>query len=149
MSRPPRTRPASTSPLGRPTLTPSVEPLTVGAPPSLAADLQSPVVPEYQNQVLPDSDTPEIRDSVVLGLRKSDVEPRWQQFVRKEARLRGDQLSQLAGVRRRLSKARGRRDETITDNTLIRIAVDLLMQRADDLHGDTERDLRRSIGLTD
>lgn len=79
----------------------------------------------------------------------SDLEPRWQQFMRKEARLRGDQLSQLAGLRRRLSRARHRRDETITDNTLIRIAVDLLMLRADDLKGDTEAELRQSVGLPD
>ncbi len=71
--------------------------------------------------------------------------PRWQTFVRKEARLRGDQADELARLRRSLAKSRQRREETITDNTLIRIAVDLLLTQADHMSGDTEDELRKSV----
>lgn len=149
MTRPPRTRPASTSPLGRPTLTPSVEPLTVGAPPpSLLPPAQS------QTDGLPESVTPVVPNSVTHRVPESGsraaaaaADPRWRQFTRKEARFRADQLDQLARLRRQLGKARTRHDETITDNTLIRVAVDLLLSRAADLRGDTEAELLESLNL--
>jgi hypothetical protein len=59
--------------------------------------------------------------------------------------VRFDQATALTELRRRLSRARGDRSEVITDNTLIRVAVDLLLARADDLHGDTEDQLRASV----
>jgi hypothetical protein len=37
--------------------------------------------------------------------------------------------------------------ERITDNTLIRVAVDLLLTRADQLRGSTEDELRKSLSL--
>lgn len=46
-------------------------------------------------------------------------------------------------MRRRVDRS----GEVITDNTLIRVAIDVLLARAADLHGDTENDLRRSVGL--
>jgi hypothetical protein len=71
--------------------------------------------------------------------------PRWRTLVRKEARLRADQADALAGLRRRLTSGRRDRSEVITDNTLIRIAVDLLLEHAGDLAGDTEDQLRESV----
>ena len=146
MSRPQRTRPASSSPLGRPTLTPSVEPLTVGTPPAPAANSQTPAVTDSKTHRETDSQTPAVRQSGSHRppSRGADV-PRWQTFVRKEARLRGDQADELARLRRRLAQSRNRREETITDNTLIRVAVDLLLAQADHLHGDTEDELRDSV----
>jgi hypothetical protein len=73
--------------------------------------------------------------------------PRWTQLVRKEARLRPDQPDALARLRRQLSGKRADRREPLTDNTLIRIGIDLLLARAGELRGDTEEDLRRSLGL--
>ncbi|MBC2869810.1 hypothetical protein H1R13_34125 [Streptomyces mexicanus] len=64
---------------------------------------------------------------------------------RKEARLRADQVADLAALRRHVSARRRNRSEIITDNTLIRVAVDLLMAHAHRLRGDTEEDLRRSV----
>lgn len=68
-------------------------------------------------------------------------------LVRKEARLRDDQIEALAARARRLSRARTGTDVRITDNTLIRVAVDLLLDRADRLQGNTEAELRKSVGL--
>ena len=36
-----------------------------------------------------------------------------------------------------------------TENTLIRLAIDLLIANAGQLHGSTEGELRRSLGLGD
>ncbi|MBA3490238.1 MAG: hypothetical protein H0T78_12005 [Longispora sp.] len=70
-------------------------------------------------------------------------------MLRKEARLRVDQADALASLRRRLARERTSRGaEILTDNTLIRVAVDLLLDRADQLHGGTEDELRASLGIT-
>lgn len=66
-------------------------------------------------------------------------------FVRKETRLRGDQLDALAAKARQINRNKTDGGERITDNTLIRIAVDLLLARADKLAGSTEDQLRNSV----
>lgn len=75
--------------------------------------------------------------------------PPYLQLVRKEARIRADQAGQLAAEVRRLNQARKHRSgpvgERITDNTLIRVAIDLLLSRVDDLVGSTETELRNSV----
>lgn len=77
------------------------------------------------------------------------VTPRFEDFVRKEARVREDQNEDLGRHARRLQRQRTAPGERITDNTLIRVAVDLLMTRVDELEGSTEAELRRSLGLSD
>jgi hypothetical protein len=74
--------------------------------------------------------------------------PRYLQLVRKDTRLREDQLTDLTDLARRLSRRRRVSGERITENTLIRIAVDLLLSQADKLDGNTEDELRRSAGDT-
>lgn len=71
--------------------------------------------------------------------------PLWQRLERKELRLRADQLDELARLRRMLNRQRGGAGERITENTLIRVAVDLLLGQADQLHGTTEAELRNSV----
>jgi hypothetical protein len=115
--RPNRTRPGTTS-----SLAPQVEPLTVAGAGHAA-----------------ESQTPAVTDPESAGL------PKYQRMVRKEARLRPDQVDALAQLRRRITRARRDRTETITDNTLLRVAVDLLLDHADQLRGDTEDQLRRSV----
>jgi pyruvate/2-oxoglutarate dehydrogenase complex dihydrolipoamide acyltransferase (E2) component len=66
---------------------------------------------------------------------------------RKEARLRVDQQDDLTEQARRLNRAKGSGGQRITDNTLIRVAVDLLLSKADKLAGCDEDELRRSVGL--
>lgn len=68
-------------------------------------------------------------------------------LVRKEARLRDDQIEALTLRARKLSRNKVGTDERITDNTLIRIAVDLLLAREADLAGNSEAELRQSLGL--
>mgnify|MGYP001802963234 CR=1 FL=1 len=70
--------------------------------------------------------------------------PKNQTLVRKETRLREDQLSDLTTLTRRLNRAR-EGGERLTENTLIRIAIDLLMSRADELAGNTEDELGESV----
>ncbi|MEV5774212.1 hypothetical protein AB0L49_23630 [Streptomyces antimycoticus] len=123
---PPRTRsvvsPDSGIGAGRRPLTPSVEPILGEG--EQAADPGAAAGPEPH--------------------RSGD--PKWTTLERKEARLRSDQLTDLADLRRHVSAHRRDRSEIITDNTLIRVAVDLLLQgHAHRLHGDTEEALRASV----
>lgn len=66
---------------------------------------------------------------------------------RKETRLREGQIGELTAHARRLNKAKTGPAPRITENTLIRVAIDLLLSRVDELRGTTEADLRRSVGL--
>lgn len=116
--RPNRTRPGSTSQLA-----PRVEGLAVAG--------SSPAAPESQTPAVTDSETTDV--------------PKYQRMVRKEARLRPDQVDALAQLRRHVSRARSTRLEPITDNTLLRVAVDLLLERGEALTGDNEDQLRESV----
>ena len=53
--------------------------------------------------------------------------PPYLTYVRKECRLRPDQLDALTALARRLNRARRGRGERITENTLIRFALDRLL----------------------
>lgn len=66
---------------------------------------------------------------------------------RKEARLRQNQIDALTDLTRSLNRKRVRKGERLTDNTLIRVAVDLLLSKASQIQGDTEEELRKSVGL--
>ena len=69
-------------------------------------------------------------------------------FERSEARLRDDQVDDLAILARRLDRARKRLHlggDRITGSTLIRVAADLLLSRQDELDGGTEADLLDSL----
>jgi hypothetical protein len=72
---------------------------------------------------------------------------RFSELERKEARVRLDQYEALQSLSRRLNRSRNRRGERITENTLIRVAIDLLLSRQGDVAGMTEAELRKSVGL--
>ena len=72
---------------------------------------------------------------------------RYDELQRKETRLRADQYDHLSDISRGLNRERRGRGERITENTLIRIAIDLLLARHADLAGATEAELRASVGL--
>lgn len=72
---------------------------------------------------------------------------RYDQLERKETRLRPDQYSALSELSRALNRQRQGRGERITENTLIRVAIDLLLKREAELVGVTEAELRASLGL--
>lgn len=140
--RPERKRPGSTSELARAALVPQVEAVQIGA--TASSTRPGPA----------QSQTPAVTDSVTTGAtavastspaKGEDEVPRYQTLVRKEARLRYDQVAELAALRRRLSTRRQDRSEMLTDNTLIRVAVDVLLAHAEELRGDTENELRQAM----
>ncbi|MCT9141728.1 hypothetical protein [Streptomyces violarus] len=113
------------------------KPLRPEVEPILRGEGEQDAGTESRTPEVPDSRTPEVPDS---------GDPKWRTLERKEARLRKDQLSDLADLRRYLGARRRDRSEIITDNTLIRVAVDLLLKgHAHRLHGDTEEALLQSV----
>jgi hypothetical protein len=71
--------------------------------------------------------------------------PKYKTMERKEVLARGEQLDELTALRRRLNRARSGSGERITENTLVRVAIDLLLAHADQLSGATEEELRESV----
>ena len=84
------------------------------------------------------------RDAGTAGVTESQI-PKWQRLERKELRLRADQLDELPRIRRTLNRQREGEGERITENTLIRVAVDMLLGRAGKLRGTIEDELRKSV----
>ncbi|WP_211317957.1 hypothetical protein [Deinococcus yavapaiensis] len=68
-------------------------------------------------------------------------------LVRKETRLREEQYDELTRLARKLNKRKSKtaRTERITENTLIRVAIDVLLDRADALNGDDEAALLATL----
>ncbi|MFJ4418817.1 chromosome segregation ATPase [Streptomyces sp. NPDC088925] len=59
--------------------------------------------------------------------------------------LREDQHAELTALARELMLARSRKGERITENSIIRVAVDLLLRHPEFLGGDTEDELRTTV----
>ncbi|MFE5730250.1 chromosome segregation ATPase [Streptomyces sp. NPDC056528] len=68
----------------------------------------------------------------------TDERPKW-------VPLREDQHSDLSVLARELMLARSVKAERLTENTVIRLAVDLLVRYPDLLVGDTEEELRTNM----
>jgi hypothetical protein len=77
---------------------------------------------------------------------EQETQPLYLTLVRKETRLREDQLEQLTILTRKLNRQR-RGGERITENTLIRVAIDLLLSQSVKLSGATEAELLEALGL--
>ena len=76
--------------------------------------------------------------------------PKYLALERKEARLRGDQVDSLASLARRVNRRKpSRGGERITENTLIRVAVDWLLGQEAHVGGSTEEEIRRGQGVPD
>lgn len=72
--------------------------------------------------------------------------PKYLALERKEARLRGDQVDSLASLARRVNRQKpSRGGERITENTLIRVAVDWLLSQEEHVGGSTEEEIRRGL----
>ncbi|MDR7113762.1 hypothetical protein J2X03_003662 [Microbacterium trichothecenolyticum] len=71
--------------------------------------------------------------------------PMFAQLARKDARIRDDQVTALAALADAVMRRRRFKAERITENTLIRIAIDLLLANVDRLRGSTEDELRYSV----
>ena len=93
------------------------------------------------------------RTLVAAAIEKQNTEPAvedpptpaYLRFVRKETRLREDQQNQLTLQARRLNRAKRTAGARITENSLIRVAVDLFLARVDRAVGDDEDAIRKSI----
>lgn len=95
------------------------------------------------------ADPPNPRPRKVTKSTKSAERPaRYDQFERIEARLTESQVLDLDRLARTLNKRRGSDNPRITKNTLVRVAVDLLLDQQGQLHGGTETELRTSIAAT-
>lgn len=69
-----------------------------------------------------------------------------EEYERKETWLRPDQLVDLDQLAKRLQRAKDPSEKTrITANTIIRVAVDALLEHADEAQGDTEAQIRNSV----
>ena len=66
-------------------------------------------------------------------------------LTRKDARVRADQDAALTALAKTLMRRRPAKAERITENTIIRVAIDLLLAHADELRGSTEDELRNSV----
>jgi hypothetical protein len=74
--------------------------------------------------------------------------PKWKQLQHKPVRLWPEQLGELTRIARTLTREKGGRGERITENTLIRVAIDLILSREDDLNGTTTEDeIRAALSL--
>jgi outer membrane protein OmpA-like peptidoglycan-associated protein len=131
------------------------EPVEPGPSPAAIAKADE-VIPEAQTEVSPDSSrsadrarpTPQAATSAPpTTALETQADAHFTSFQRKETRLRADQQNALTEHARRLNRAKGTGGQRITDNTLIRVAVDLLLSRTDKLTGRDESELRRSLGM--
>ena len=109
--------------------------------PALEAAVVAPEAPKAVGSGV-EARAPEVPKSVSPDVPEG---PLYMRLTRKEVRFRDDQLEALDRVARRLVRARKGGGERITENTLVRVAVDLLLARADDLAGTTEAELLRSL----
>ena len=66
-------------------------------------------------------------------------------LARKDLRMRADQDAALTALAKSLMRRRPVKSERITENSLIRVAIDLLLAHADELRGSTEDELRHSV----
>jgi hypothetical protein len=135
--RPERSRPQGTS-----ALVPRVEPLAVGSFPAAAVSPVTGAAPEPAPEPAGKPAPPAAPDPGSA----TDTVPKYLRLVRHDLRVRAQQMEALAALRRRISADRGRkeRSERITDNTLIRVAIDLLLEHGDELAGSTEDQIRDS-----
>jgi hypothetical protein len=74
--------------------------------------------------------------------------PKYLVLQRKEARLRSDQVDALTSLARRMNRGKAERGgERITENTLIRVAVDWLLSRDELVGASSEEEIRRGLGV--
>lgn len=88
---------------------------------------------------------PSGRFTVEIQTEQRVAVPKYLTLLRKEARLREDQTLALARLARQLNRQKRKRGERITENTLIRVAVDLLLSQEDQIWGATEEEIREAL----
>lgn len=91
--------------------------------------------------------TSEVADiqSLVVTESVATKIPKYLSLERKEVRLPSEHIDELTRLVRRLNRQKTGRDERITENTLIRIAVSLLVDFGESITGNNERELLESL----
>lgn len=106
-----------------------------------------PVAPPEAVEPAPAFKTSRTGDAAPAARRDPVEEVGYRSFARKEARVRDDQYTALTAHARRLTRTRPAGTERITENTLIRVAIDLLLEKSDQIAGGSEAEIRKSVGL--
>jgi len=75
--------------------------------------------------------------------------PKYLRLARKDVRMYEGQMEELTKLRRLLNKRRRGAGERLTENTLIRLAIDFLLANKAQLRGFSEDELRANLGLPD
>ena len=120
---------------------PQAEPRQAARATEPAMPASTVTAPRLPSQVTPPTDVETIGPSAV-----DSTAPAYLHYVRKETRLREDQQNQLTVQARRLNRAKKTQGARITENSLIRVAVDLLLARIERASGDDEDAIRKSLG---
>lgn len=110
-----------------------------------AATISPPTPASSATSKTPAPPTRELLGALPVSDAAAPTEPAYLGFVRKDTRLREDQLESLTREARRLNRAKRNNGLRITENTLIRLGVDLLLDRIDRASGDDEDALRESL----
>jgi hypothetical protein len=120
---------------------------TTAAPGKANTPPSSPRANNAKSAAKPRAKTPVKATSTPATPTSRADQPLFLRLERKEARLRADQYADLTAHARRLSQAKTGGGERITENTLIRVAIDLLLEHAADLSGQTEAEIKNSVTL--
>ena len=115
--------------------------------PREAADETEPALPEAGVNAArrPSRVAPAIDKQTAEPSAEDSSTPAYLRYVRKETRLREDQQNQLTLQARRLNRAKKNQGARITENSLIRVAVDLFLAQVDRAAGDDEDAIRKSM----
>lgn len=125
----------------------SAPPVAPKPVPRMSGVQGDPAVPEAPTTVaIPSSQArPAVQKPNAKRPGEEPTLPVYLRYVRKETRLREDQQNQLTLQARRLNRAKTTRGARITENSLIRVAVDLFLAQADRAVGDDEDEIRKSL----
>lgn len=117
-----------------------------------AKGLKSKTLKHLKSQTLKVESRPKAKASPVadpsttLSTDAGTDTPKFKTLTPKLVLFRDDQLEALTRITRRLSRAK-RGGERITENTLVRAAVDALIARGDNLEGSSEDEIRQGLEL--
>ena len=117
------------------------------AEPREPAGVPESAIPEagVQSTRRPSRVAPAIKKQTAEPAAEDTSAPAYLRYVRKETRLREDQQNQLTLQARRLNRAKKNQGARITENSLIRVAVDLFLTQIDRAVGDDEDAIRKSM----
>ena len=125
----------------------STPPVAPRAEPRKAAGEIEPAMPGVAGKPArpPSRVAPTIEKQIADPAAEDQATPAYLRYVRKETRLREDQQNQLTLQARRLNRAKKTQGARITENSLIRVAVDLFLAQIDRAVGDDEDAIRNSM----